>query len=186
MSEIVGAPLSADGTIVLSERPEGVLLGRAGTVVGIRRAPLHGAVLAELRAGFERGLAEHPKGLVCLTAYRLSPRFPLGVGFDSNTGELSETLRVLDRSIIASAHVLEFGGVRAAAMRAATLAVTLLARPRAPIASFDRLTDAIAWLRPHAEAAGVAHDPATFVALYAEAERRLAAMDGTLGDAPAR
>ena len=163
--------------LVVSSRPEGVTLALGGAVVGIRRAPLQGPVLGELREGYARAAAAHPGGLALITVFRLSRRFPLQPGFDSNKGELAALLRELDRSFVASAHVIEFDGIRAAAMRLATRAVIVLARPKVAIESFDRLADGVAWLVPRAASAGVVVDPASCLALYREADGRLAQMD---------
>jgi hypothetical protein len=162
---------------VVSERPEGVTLALGAVVVGIRRAPIQGPIVGELRAGYARLAAAHPGGLALLHAFRLSPRHPLQPGYDSNKGELAALLREIDRSIVASAQVLEFGGVRAAAMRVATQAIVVLARPRVAIETFDRLGDGIAWLVPRAAQAGVVVQAATIHALYREADDRLARMD---------
>jgi hypothetical protein len=155
-------------------------------VVGIRRAPIGGPVLAEVRQAIEKLAAQHADGLVFMTAFRLSPRFPLKPGFDSNTRELADHLRFLDRTLAASANVYEFGGVRAAAMRVATLAVMRLARPRAPIESFDRLVDGLAWLLPYARRVGALEDAAAYIALYQEADRALARMDDDALHVPPR
>lgn len=162
---------------VISVRPEGVVLARQGAVVGIRRAPMHGPVLGELRRGIEQVAEAHPEGLVFLSVFRLSPRFPLVPGFDSNTRELADLLKVLDRTIAAIAQVHELDGVRAAAMRVATRTVLALARPRARIELFERVTDGVVWLLPHARRVGAPDDVASYLELYREADRALARMD---------
>jgi hypothetical protein len=144
--------------LVVSSRPEGVTLAIGAAVVGIRRAPLQGPVLGELREGYARAASAHPGGLALVNVFRLCPRFPLQPGYDSNRGELASLLRVLDRTLVASAHVIELGGVRAAAMRIATKAVVVLARPRVAIeASIGSATPSRRSSR--ARDAGVAVEP---------------------------
>jgi len=72
---------------------------------------------------------------------------------------------------------VEFGGIRAAVMKLLTRAVRILVRPRAPIGEFDRLSDAIGWLRPYAAEADAPVDPATYYRLYREAGERLDELD---------
>lgn len=164
------------GPRVLVQRAEECVVFERGVVVSIHRAPVRGARLSEIRRAIDLVAPDHPRGLVMLSAFRLSPRFPLGPGFDDNVGELAETLRAIERSSAAIANVIEFGGVRAAAMRLASRAVRTLARPRCAMEQFDRLSDAVVWLRPHADRALGPIDPATYVRLYREADRILAAL----------
>jgi len=158
---------------VLIERPEACTVLERGALVTVRRAVYDGAQLRELCDAVARVSPAHPRGLVKLMTLRLSPAFPIGLGFDSNLTELAETARALDRMIVAHAVVLEFTGVRATATRMIGRTVWTLARPRAAMAIFDRLTDAIAWLTPHARAVGALDDPARYVRCHREAERIL-------------
>lgn len=146
-------------------------------VAGIRRAPVQGPVVAELRDAIGAAAAAWGQPLVCLSAFRLSPRFPLAPGFDGNVAELADLLRVFDRHMVAHAQVHEFDGIRAGAMRLATRAVVLLARPKATLATFERVSDAAAWLALQARAVGAAEDVATYLGLYREADVLLARMD---------
>lgn len=166
-----------EAPVVLTRRPESALVWTGSALVAIHRALLDGPQLAEVRRAVDVAAAAQPDGLVLLTAYRLSPEFPLRPGFDTDLRELAETLRALDRVLAACATVIEFGGVRAAALRAASRAVLSLARPRAAMGYFDRISDAIPWLLPHAEAVGGPSDPAAYVRLYRAAERALAEVD---------
>lgn len=162
---------------VLSRTAQGCSVLERGAIVSIRRAPIQGAEGANALRGIERAAALHPPGTVLLSVFRLSPRFPIAVETEMNLRELAETLRSIDRHLVANAVVLEFGGVRAAAMRLATRAVWSLARPRAVMSMHDRLSDAISWLLPHARAVGAPDDAATYVRLYRLAERGLDEVD---------
>jgi hypothetical protein len=153
------------------------MLVRHGVVLGIHRAPIQGPRVGEIARSVVKAAEAHPGGLVQLGVFRLSPEFPLTTGFDSNTAELADLLRAIDSTFVACANVLEFGGVRAAAMRVATRAVCLLARPRASIETFDRLSDGIAWLLPHARLVGAHCQAPLYLELYREADRLLALMD---------
>jgi hypothetical protein len=178
-----------DATVVLARRPESCLLMCRGALVAIRRAPLDSAQLEDARRAFAIAAEASPRGVVMLTAFRLSPEFPLHAGFDTNVAELAETLRIVGRSVVANASVVEFGGVRGAAMRVATRTVWALARPRAAMAQFERLSDAIGWLLPHAAAIGAADDAATYARLYREADHALQQIDvarWVRGDVPGR
>ncbi|MBI2388196.1 MAG: hypothetical protein HYV09_01155 [Deltaproteobacteria bacterium] len=163
--------------VVLAARPEFCLAADRGAVVGIHRAPLHGPLLKAIREALQIAVDAHPAGLVCLSVFRLSRHFPLDPGFDKNVRELADTLRAIDRMVIANATLIEFGGVRAVAMRLASRAVIKLARPRAEMADFDRLTDAIAWVLPFAKRAGAPSDHMSWVKLYRHAERHLPDLD---------
>lgn len=163
--------------VVLTSRPEFCLAADRGAVVGIHRAPLHGQLLKAVREGMQVAADAHPGGLVCLSVFRLSRHFPLDPGFDKNIRELADTLRAIDRMILANATLLEFSGVRAVAMRLATRAVIKLARPRAEMADFDRLTDAVAWLLPFARRIGAPSDHMSWVKLYRFTERHLPDLD---------
>lgn len=175
------AVLDASEVQVVSSRPEGVVLAREGAVVAIHLAPLQGERLTEIRLGIEAAARRHPSGLVLLSAFRLSPRFPLAPGFDSNIQELAANLRALDRVLVAIAGVVEFDGLRAAAFQAASRAVHVVARPRAALETFRRLSEALVWLAPHASRVGLPADPALFVRLYREADRRLLTLDTVTG-----
>ena len=109
--------------------------------------------------------------------FRLSPEFPIGVDAGGNRAELAELWRMIDASTRAMAIVVEFGGIRAAVMKLMTRAVQILVRPRAAIGEFDRLSDAIGWLRPHAARAVAPEDPATYYRLYQETARCLDELD---------
>lgn len=171
------ASAGAGPPIVLTRRPESCLLQSGGALVAIRRAPLDRAQLADVRRAMDEAVSNHAGGLVMLSAFRLSPDFPLRPGVDTDLRELADTLRALDRALAASATVIEFGGIRGAAMRVASRTVWSLARPRAVMGHFERLSDAVAWLLPHARVIGAPDDAATYVRLYREADRILEELD---------
>jgi hypothetical protein len=174
---IYDGEMTSSGVIVISSRPQGVVLAEGGVMVGIHLAPIKGERLLELRRGVEALGQENPRGVVSLGCVRLSRRFPLEPGFDDNVADLASTLRALDRCLVACANLVEFGGLQGAAFRFAVKAVCAIARPRAAVENFTRLSDAIVWMIPRAERAGLRVDSAQIVRLYREADRRLQAMD---------
>ncbi|UJR84581.1 hypothetical protein [Sandaracinus amylolyticus] len=159
--------------IVLVDRPEASLVQLGGALVSIRRSPLRGARLVEAGRAIERAASASPRGLVLLTAFRLSRGHPIEPGFDANARELAETLRAVERLLVANAVLIEFDGMLATATRALVRTVWTLVRPRAAMGQFVRLSDAITWLLPHARSIGATDDPAAYVRLYRDAERRL-------------
>lgn len=162
---------------VVSLEPEGCLAIDSGVVLGIHRAPIQGARVAEVRRAIEAAAQSAPKGLLSIGVFRLSPEFPLGVTATTNVQELAELLRTVDRLCVAHATIIEFGGLRAAAMRTMARAIYALARPRSAYSDFDGLTDAVTWLRPYAERVGAKTDYATYLRLYREVERELDELD---------
>lgn len=150
---------------------------QSGVLVAIRRATFRSGELGDVRRAMEVAAAAHPRGLVMLTAVRLSPVFPVDVGSSRSLSELAETVRFLDRVLVANATVVELGGIRAAALRLVSRATWQLAGLRGALGHFDRLSDAIGFLIPHARAIGASDDPATYVQLYRHVERELAALD---------
>jgi hypothetical protein len=162
---------------LLSLSPEGCIAVDSGVVLGIYRAPIKGARVGEVQSAILEAAARCPGGLVSVGVFRLSPEFPIGIDVDQNRAELAELLRTLDRVLAANANVIEFGGIRAAAMRLICRAIRVIARPRSPGAEFARLSDAITWLRPHAARVGVPCDPAFYVRLYREVEQHLEQLD---------
>lgn len=159
---------------MFTARREACTLLDRGALVGIRRAPIGNDELPELRLAFERASSAHPSGLVMLLAVRLSPEFPLAPGFDHNLRELADLLRLIDRVLVATAVVIEFGGIRASAMRAATQVVRALARSRGEMALFSRFFEAVDWLLPRARAVGAPDDVPTYLRLYRAADEVLA------------
>jgi len=135
------------------------------------------AGLAEFREAVDTASKANPSGLVLLSAFRLDERFPLQFDFDADRETLAETLRAVDQKLNAIASVLEFGGVRAAAMRIASRAVWALARPSAKMGIFDSLTDAALWLSPHAREVDAPDELAAMVRTYRHADRALARFD---------
>lgn len=168
-----------DASRLVMLRPHAAIAFERGAVVAIHLAPMLGARLTDTRAAVEAAAALAPRGLAVITVFRLSHRFPFAPGWDSNMGELSDTLRALDRSMAANALVIEFGGLRAAGARLAMRTVRALARPRSPSADFDSLTEAVRWIAPHARGVDAPDDFATYRSLYDEAARGLATLDTT-------
>lgn len=162
---------------LLIQRPETCLALVDGALVGIRRAMLTPKDLARFRDAILGVRADDPAGLVMLSVFRLDPRFPLSVDFDSDLTGFVETLRCVDGRLHAIASVLEFGGVRAAAMRVTTRAVRALGRPRARMADFDRVVDAADWLARQAEGTGVPTEAATYLRAYRLVDRAVRATD---------
>ncbi|AKF03040.1 hypothetical protein DB32_000189 [Sandaracinus amylolyticus] len=158
---------------MLVDRSEGSLVQLGSALVSIRRSPLRRARLVEAGRAIERAASAHPRGCVLLSVLRLSRGHPIEPGFDANARELAETLRAVDRVLVANAVVVEFDGMLAVATRALVRTVWALARPRASMAQFARMSDAITWMLPHARAIGAPDDAASYVRLYREAERRL-------------
>jgi hypothetical protein len=136
-----------------------------GALIAIRRAPFQASDFVHAAHAIEGAYAGHPNGLVMLIGFRLDPRFPLDPGID-DVEHLSGALKSFDRALRAVATVLEFGGVRAAAMRVTTRALWAMARPRCEHAMFERVTDAALWLAPRAEAIGAPYELATYVHGY--------------------
>lgn len=168
-------PLDAPATLLL--RPEQCSVGVPGVVLMIRRAAVTLEHAVESCAAIEECARRSARGIVTLNVFRLCPDFPLQPGFDANVRDLASALRRIEPHVVASADVLEFGGMRAALMRAATRAVWALARPRAQQASVDRLSDAIEWLLPHAQAIGAPDDAGTYVRLFRHAQGELDELD---------
>lgn len=165
--------LLVDAPRVLIRRPEACTVLERGALIGVRRAAYDGPQLLELLHAIERVAPEHPTGLVSLTTLRLSPAFPLHVGFDADLSALADAARGVDRAVVAHATVLDFTGVRASAARLMGRAIWSLAKPRASMAFFSRLTDAVEWLTPHARAVGALDDLPTYVRRHRDAERIL-------------
>ena len=143
-----------------------------GAVLGIRRAPVDGAYIEELHRALDADAGSEKR--VLLIAYRLSPDFPIELENTTGAKQWVPLLRELERSIAAYAMITEFGGVRAASMRAITRLAWSLARPRIELGTFWRLTDAVSWVAPRAQRVGALDDPAQLVRLYRTADRMLA------------
>jgi hypothetical protein len=173
-----------EGSTILTVAPEGAIGVGRGIVLSIHRAAIEGARIGEIRSAFERASELAPRGLVALSVFRLSPEFPLDVNVGSNRAELASLLRVLDRIFIAHATIIEFGGIRAMTMRTLSRAVSLVARPRAAMRTFDGLTDAVTWLLPHAKRVDAATEPGAYVQLYRDVDRALDELDVRRGRAP--
>ncbi|MCZ7684165.1 MAG: hypothetical protein M5U28_37475 [Sandaracinaceae bacterium] len=173
MSEVIGR----SGPAVITSSAEGCMLAYRGAVVGIRRAPVDARYLANLYRAVATASAAGPGKAVMMTAYRLSPDFPIDVTHTWEAEEYLAPLREIDRAVAAYAMLVEFGGLRAIGMRAVTRAVWSLARPRAALGTFDRLADAIAWLAPRAQLVGALDEPAEYVRLYRTADRILDGID---------
>lgn len=170
-------------SVVLERERDRCILFDEGVSVGIFRAPLQGERVIRVREAYERAAALWPERLLCVAAYRLSPDFPIGVDADSNLQELAKLLRTIDRSIAAHAAVIEFGGVRGAAMRIAIRAVRAFAGSRSELREFGSLAEASTWLRGFAKHGVPARDPALYLRLYREAERHLAELDAVAAGA---
>lgn len=166
-----------DAPTVLTQSAKGCLVLDRGVLVAIRRAPLDGVELSELHRAIEAAAGAHPRGMVMLSAIRLSPDFPIDARHAASLREMAESARAIDRVVVANATVLEFSGVRAAALRTASRALWSLAKMRGVLGHFERLTDAIAWLSPYANAVGAASDAATYVQLYRSAELTIEELD---------
>ena len=158
---------------VLIERPEACTVVERGALVTVRRAMYDGAQLRELCDAVARVAPSHPRGLVKLMTLRLSPAFPIGLDVESSLAEMADTARALDRMIVAHAVVLEYTGVRATATRVLGRTIWTLVRPRAAMAIFDRISDAVGWLAPMARTVGALDDPAAYMRCHREAERVL-------------
>lgn len=171
------ADVDARAAEILVLEPAMAIGFERGIMVGIYRAPLEGERLATARRAFAYASAHSPRGVVFLTAFRLTPEFPIGMSAGQNRDELAAVWREVDRSAVAIAALIEFGGMRAAMMRLLTRAVFAFARPKTPFRDFAGLSDAVAWLRPRAEDAGLPTDYRTYVALYQRLDRELAALD---------
>lgn len=158
---------------LLIRRPEACVVLERGAIIIVRRAAYDTAQVLELCDAIAHVAPEHPRGLVSLTTLRLSPAFPIVPGFDANITELAGAARAVDRAVVAHATVLDFSGVRASAARLMGRAIWSLARPRASMAFFDRMTDALGWLTPLARQVGALDDPAAYVRRHRDAERLL-------------
>ena len=166
-----------DEPLELIYRETGCVSLQSGAIVSIRRANLDGPGLERFLAGMELAKKRYPRGLVMLAAFRLDSRFPLPATFDRNLSILAETLRRIDREMAAIASVLEFGGVRAAAMELASKAVWALGRPSAKMASFRGLGEAAQWLAEVGPEVGAPADPGVYVRTYRHNDRRLRELD---------
>jgi hypothetical protein len=153
-------------------RREACTVFQRGAFVSIRRAPFDAAQFAELRHAIESVATSYPR-TVSLLAFRLERAFPVAEHDLTDVHEFVKTLRAIDRHLAAQAIVLEFGGVRAAAMRALGRTVTRIVRPRGAIAFHDRLTEAATWLVPYARGVGAPDDLGEYVRSYREADRLL-------------
>lgn len=170
-------PIAHDEPHLLIRRPQTCVTFHRGAFVSIRRAMLDRADLGRFQEAVEATARDHEDGLVLLAAFRLDPRFPIRADFDPDVEGLADTLRALDRRFIAVASVLEFGGVRAAAMRVASRAVWAVVRPSPTMADFERVGEAAHWLAAQATAAGAPADPASYVRAYRATSRHLAELD---------
>jgi hypothetical protein len=166
-----------EGAVVLIDDEAGCMILERGAVVTIRRALMDGRSLEESRRAFEIVHAAHPGGVAMLSVFRLDRRFPIDRAPDYNLSDIVATLRAVERVLGVTAVVLEFGGLRAAAMRAVSRTAWTLARLPSKLAFFDCLTDAAAWLELEGRAIGVQVDTAGYVTSYREASRTLAAHD---------
>jgi len=149
----------------------------AGALVSIRRALVDRQGLEAFLEAVEVAKQAYPDGLVMLASFRLDRRFPLPATFDHDLSALAATLRRIDQQVAAIASVLEFGGVRAAAMDLASRAVWALGRPSAKMASFRSLGEAAHWLAGVGPEVGAPGDPAAYVRAYRHSDRRLRALD---------
>lgn len=170
-------PAAGEPLVPLIRRPEACLGLVDGALVGIRRAMLTPADLACFRDAVVSACETRPAGLVMLTVFRLDPRFPLQVDFDTDLSAFVQTLRDVDGRLRAIASVLEFGGVRAAAMKMATRAVWATGRPRSRMAIFDRVTDASQWLAAQGGETGAPRSGATYLRAYRTVDGWLREMD---------
>jgi hypothetical protein len=159
--------------LVVFESARSVALLSGGALVSVRRGAYTAAELEALRGALAAAAPAHPRGFVSLTTFRLDRTFPLAVEDATELGALVDAARALDPLLAAVASVVEFGGVRAAAMQLASSAVWRLARPRAVLGQFETLTDALVWLGPHAQRIGALEAPADYVRLHRECERRM-------------
>jgi len=166
--------LSEEPLVVLRSPGACAVLSR-GALVSIRRSPYTTAELSELCRVLRDVAPAHPRGIVSLTTFRLDPAFPIQADYEGSLSELAQAARELDRKLVAVASGTEFGGVRRAAMRAAPAAVWALARPRAELAQFESLSDALGWLCPRAVPLGALSEAAEYVRLHREVDRMLLA-----------
>lgn len=171
---------------IVSLHPEGCFAFRDGVLFSIQRAPVQGPRVAEFGRVIEVAEKLAPRGVLCVGVFRLSPEFPVSISATNNLKELADVLRAFERVCVASASILEFGGVRAAAMRTMMRAIYAIARPRSAFADFDGLTDAVTWLRPYAERMRAPVDYASYLRLYREVERELDELDIRRGAAGSR
>ncbi len=180
---MAGPPLyrASPSTQILSLAPEGCIAFDRGILLSVHRAPVFGARVGEVRRAIETAASLAPRGLVSIGVFRLSPEFPLGTGALSNVEELAGLLRAFERHAVAQATILDFGGMRAAAMKAMIRAIVAIARPRVALATFDRLTDAVTWVLPHAARARAPRDHAAYLRLYQTVERQLDELDARRG-----
>src|SRR5690606_14146892 len=123
-------------TTVLTESPKGCLVLDRGVLVAIRRAPLDGVELDELHSAIKTAAAQHPRGMVMLSAIRLSSDFPIDARHAASLSELAESVRAIDRVVVTNATVLEFGGIRAAALRTASRTLWSIAKMRGVLGHF--------------------------------------------------
>jgi len=164
--------------VVIASDAKGCIVVQHGMVVVIRRAPVDAHHVADLHRALAAARRQGSGQVVMLTAYRLSPDFPIEVENTTSGPKYVPTLREMDRAVAAYAMVVELGGVRAASLRAIARLVWALARPRAALGIFDRLTDAVSWLAPRAQEVGAPGDPRELVRLYRIADQILESIDG--------
>lgn len=165
------------GPVVIASDAKGCVVAQRGMVVVIRRAPVDARHVADLHRALAAAQGPGSGRVVMLTAYRLSPDFPIEVENTTSGPEYVPTLREMDRVVAAYAMVVEFGGVRAASLRAIARLVWVLARPRVVLGVFDRLTDAVSWIAPRAQEVGAPGDPREYVRLYRIADQILESLD---------
>lgn len=139
-SETEGAPE------ILWRRPEVALAWVAGTLVAVHLAPIQTPWLPDLRAAITRAADLNGGPVPLLSVFRLDARFPLRPGFDSNLGELRDTLRLLETSILGCAAVLEFGGILRAVMATALRTISLVSGRKPPIGVHDSVVSGVRWL----------------------------------------
>ena len=164
--------------VVIASDAKGCIVVQHGMVVVIRRAPVDARHVADLHRALESAQGPGSGRVVMLTAYRLSPDFPIEVENTTSGPKYVPTLREMDRAVAAYAMVVELGGVRAASLRAIARLVWALARPRAALGIFDRLTDAVSWLAPRGREIGAPGDSREYVQLYRIADQILESIDG--------
>jgi hypothetical protein len=157
---------------VLIRRREGCTVFDRGAFVTIRRAPIDAQQIGELRRALESVVEAYPQ-IVTMFVFRLSSEYPIAEHHLTDFDESAKFMRAIDEHVAAHAIVLEFGGIRGAAMRILGRTVVQLVKPRAAFAFHERVTEAATWLLPYAREIGVVDDLGAYVRSYRDADRLL-------------
>lgn len=134
-------------------RPEVCIAETHGLLLGLYLAPVRSEWIPSIRAAIEASAAKNGHAMPVLAVFRLDPRFPLQIGFDSNLSELGALMKSVRTTMSACSMVLEFGGIVAMTMRSAVATLALFAGERPRLAVHASPIEGLRWLEPRVDLA---------------------------------